>query len=476
MKTLSIPEGITKIGDMAFNNCIALKSVIIPDGVINIGRMAFLNCIEIENVYIPDTVEEIGERAFYGNTELKEISIPAHLTETVLNNNVVSRAEKVVVRGNEREKLEYNISDNKDGLCNLAKSKSVVLDNIYDSTFNADPNQIGRNVFLQNYNNGFKSTDLLQEVIDKDGNIFAVYGKNDYVTIIPENSKFKTLKIENTGFIYGAAEIGDDNYIYIIWGKELTKDEINNYPQTENIIICKYDMNGKQVDYLGLPIKKTLAQSPFSGGNANIEYKNGVLGVLYDTEWINGHQGSEFVAINASDMLLIDFSDYQGSHSLGTSMIVTDFGFVAIQMGDGDESRGINMNRYYINDDGEFSFGSLGDLLVHSSGKYEQMGFLNRNNTFLHMGGVAMSKSTYAIAGKSEKDYTSDLSINSDVHTKKYDVFVRIIDKTLALVSDLNAGVDRIDAVDGSVADSNMIWFMECNEIEKAGNVIAILF
>lgn len=312
----------------------------------------------------------------------------------------------------------------------------------------------------------------------KNGNAFAVYGEKDFINIIPENTKLKSIKINNPGLTFGAAEIGDDNYIYILWGKELTDTEVNNNPTIENICIYKYDMNGKQVGYLGLPIKKTFAQYPFSGGNANIKYKNGVLGVLYDTEWSVSysndgiiHQGSEFAAINASDMTLIDFSDYEGSHSLGVSMIKTDFGLAAIQMGDADHSRGINMNRYSIDSEGGFDFLSKGDILFHSSGIYEQMGFINQNDTFLHMGGIAEGSSTFALVGKGEKGYSSDLSINSDILTEKYDVFVRIIDKNLFNTDDLVNGIERRNVVNNNIADRNVIWLMECNDIEKAGNV-----
>lgn len=499
LSEIEIPESVIVIGERAFDNCISLTSVVIPYGITSVERATFDSCYKIESITIPDTVTSICERAFYGINatyinipdsvqeigedafsychNLKELSVPYHLKNDIINKQDIY-PEVIFIRNNKRARLDYDIENNKNGLCNIASNKSITLDNINYNTFTTNPNEMAKNDFLKNYNNGFRSLDILQEVFDKDGNAFATYGEKDFINIIPEDTNLKSIIINNPGFTFGAAEIGDDNYIYIIWGKELTKDEINNYPQTENIIICKYDMNGKQVDYLGLPIEKTLAQFPFNGGNANIKYKNGVLGVLYDTEWSASysndgmiHQGSEFVAINSSDMTLIDFSDYEGSHSLGVSMIKTDFGLAAIQMGDAGHSRGINMNRYSIDSKGGFGFLSKGDILFHSSGIYEQMGFLNRNNTFLHMGGIAEANSTFALVGKGEKDYSSDLSINSDVLTEKYDVFVRIIDKNLFSTDDLVNGIERRNVVNNNISDRNVIWLMECNDIEKAGNV-----
>ena len=476
LSSITIPQNITVIEEGTFDLCQRLENVVLHDNITEIGNRAFYGIIATY-IYIPDSTQKIEENAFSGCYDLQELSIPYHLKNDIINKQALF-PETVFIRNNKRASLDYDIENNENGLCNMASNKSVTLDNINYNTFTINPNDMAKKDFLKNYNNGFRSLDVLQEVSDKDGNAFAVYGEKDFINIIPEDNKLKSIKINNPGFTFGAAEIGDDNYIYIIWGKELTKDEVINYPQTENIIICKYDMNGRQVDHLGLPIEKTLAQFPFNGGNANIKYKNGVLGVLYDTEWSASysndgiiHQGSEFAAINASDMTLIDFSDYEGSHSLGVSMIKTGFGLAAIQMGDADHSRGINMNRYSIDSDGGFDFISKGDILFHSSGKYEQMGFLNRNTTFLHMGGIAEGSSTFALVGKGEKCYSSDLSINSDVLTGKYDVFVRIIDKNLFTTDDLVNGIGRRNEVNNSITDRNVIWLMECNDIEKAGNV-----
>lgn len=468
--TLIIPECITAIKDSAFEFSQELKNVVFHDNITEIGKNAFFSCISLETIYIPDSVQKIGEKAFSGCYDLVELSVPYHLKDDIINEYEII-PENVFIRNNKREILDYDIKDNKDNLCNKASSKSVVIDSINNSTFTEDPNDMSKNDFRKNYNNGLRALDLLQEICDKDGNIFAFYGEKDVVNIVPENNELKAIQIKNPGFTFGAAEIGDDDYIYILFGKELTTDKITNNPTTENVCICKYDMDGKQIAYLGLPIEKTSAKIPFKGGNANIKYKNGVLGILFDTNWRNGHQGSEFAAVNATDMTLIDFSVNEGSHSLGVSMIETEYGFAAIQMGDADRDRGINMNRYGVDSEGGFRFLSKGDILFHSSGIYEQLGLLSQNDTFLHMGGIAESNSTFALAGKGEKEYSSDLVINSDVLTEQYDVFVRIIDKSLFNADDLVNGTERRNVVNNNIADRNVIWLMECNDIEKAGNV-----
>lgn len=53
-----IPNGVTSIGDMAFDRCTNLASITIPDGVTNIGIMAFMECTSLANIYYTGTEEQ----------------------------------------------------------------------------------------------------------------------------------------------------------------------------------------------------------------------------------------------------------------------------------------------------------------------------------------------------------------------------------------------------------------------------------
>ncbi len=72
----TIPEGVTIIGDRAFQRCSGLESVTIPEGVTVIGSYAFYGCNGLISATIPNSVTIIGDGAFYYCASLQSIIIP----------------------------------------------------------------------------------------------------------------------------------------------------------------------------------------------------------------------------------------------------------------------------------------------------------------------------------------------------------------------------------------------------------------
>ena len=72
LKSVTILDGVKSIGMEAFHGCNALKSVTFPNSVTSIDSFAFLRCIALESVTIPDSVTSIGEYAFFGCNALTE--------------------------------------------------------------------------------------------------------------------------------------------------------------------------------------------------------------------------------------------------------------------------------------------------------------------------------------------------------------------------------------------------------------------
>ena len=80
IKSVSLPDGLTSIGNYAFAYCTGLTSITIPDSVTSIGEDAFSGCSGLTSVTIGNSVTNIGEDAFYNCTGLTSITIPDSVT------------------------------------------------------------------------------------------------------------------------------------------------------------------------------------------------------------------------------------------------------------------------------------------------------------------------------------------------------------------------------------------------------------
>lgn len=67
--TVELPDSVTEIGDFSFARS-SLKSISIPDGTKEIGYAAFYNCAGLSDIYVPSSITDIGLAAFEGTAFL----------------------------------------------------------------------------------------------------------------------------------------------------------------------------------------------------------------------------------------------------------------------------------------------------------------------------------------------------------------------------------------------------------------------
>ena len=65
LKTLTLTEGLTSIGDYAFQTCDEIyKDVKLPSSILQVGKYAFMGCLRMSFGNLPNNLEFIGEHAF----------------------------------------------------------------------------------------------------------------------------------------------------------------------------------------------------------------------------------------------------------------------------------------------------------------------------------------------------------------------------------------------------------------------------
>ena len=94
LTSVTIPNGVTSIGEEAFTNCSGLTSITIPNSVTSIDRYAFKYCSGLASVTIPESVTSIGDATFWscGLTDVycHAENIPSTGSDIFYNSSIAS--------------------------------------------------------------------------------------------------------------------------------------------------------------------------------------------------------------------------------------------------------------------------------------------------------------------------------------------------------------------------------------------------
>ena len=74
---LVLPAGITRIRPAVFRGCDWLESITLPEGMKKLGSYAFAECVNLQQVQLPQSLTQIEEGAFFGCTALNQIRLSA---------------------------------------------------------------------------------------------------------------------------------------------------------------------------------------------------------------------------------------------------------------------------------------------------------------------------------------------------------------------------------------------------------------
>ena len=272
--TLTIPDGVTKIGNGAFANLSGLKTIIIPGTVKEIGENAFTNNADLTRVVLQEGIEIIGNDAFRECDNLTTIELPeslkrigasAFMSCKKLDNVTIPSQITVIER--------YTFS----GCSNLAQiilpeKLQVILNNAFEVCNKLDNIYISKNV-NNIANDAFDGCTSLANI--------EIAEENTKYSYSQENGMLMDLENNNILFISGKV-LNNITTFSIPEGITNFNTNINRYTNITKIVIPQ------SLEKIGNAniFPTSISSMEITDGNTNFIVENGCLYNINKTELI----------------------------------------------------------------------------------------------------------------------------------------------------------------------------------------------
>jgi|GEM_PF-1868538 len=176
-----IPEGVTKIGDGAFCGCKNLTSIDLPSTLDSIGDCAFIECTALTSIVLPEGLKYVGSAAFQRCISLTTLTVPSTL-ETLSDYvfSVCPGLKEVTISEGVKQIEQYAFWQS--SLAEITLPASV--DSVSYCAFNECDSLM--NIYVADGNTNYSSVDGM--LCSKDGTTLAIFpcGRITETTRIPE--------------------------------------------------------------------------------------------------------------------------------------------------------------------------------------------------------------------------------------------------------------------------------------------------
>ena len=85
VRKVVVPDGVTKINQNAFTECVNVTEVVLPDSVTTFRGGVFQNCAKLTTVRLPQSLTAIPENTFSGCAKLTAVNLPEGVTSVEKN-------------------------------------------------------------------------------------------------------------------------------------------------------------------------------------------------------------------------------------------------------------------------------------------------------------------------------------------------------------------------------------------------------